>query len=676
MTTKATLKYNKLFDIVDDIIPNPTPCIEDGKMLRPIPSALKEEVEKWNHDHERAREAIIRCLPDSELLKLDHVQDDVTAIWKRLHDEYGRPSNLEYVRASNDLTNLKKDEKTTINDHINKFEQFVYEVNYNKPSDTKNMEESVVNLKFLNTLMVDRTSSDKWETFINAKGPQLETMSTQQLYAEVRVNAGRIKPVEPVPNEVKALQTEQLQQSLQALSTRFDSFQRNNDGRNNGKGGRGNNKGNFRNNGRNNGRNNSGRKGKNNKNRRRSPYDTNKSCELHGRGHSTEECNTLKKQAREQQSSSRNQQNQQRNTYGDYQPNFNRQFIANVTRLSVSNVQIARTSADPSAWIVDSAANAFITPFKERLHNYRHFKEEVQVKGFDGKPEVAVGSGSITLTDHRSNRQTLNDVIYVPECSEQILSLMKLRRLYGADFAFTSLEEFEIPFPNGVFFSGKSVNDVLYIWESTSFVSNAVTTRSASKKRKILEIDDHVEDVEDVEKIEDIHSQSGSETIHPNIHPIGEAEKLTNFQFLPIGERESLRPSASSSSSSSPNSSHELSKPLYCSPNQLWHLRFGHASTTTLRKLPYIKSSHDSTRCVVCIRAKQSRKLFYHSESKVSRKLERIHSDICGPFPTSKGMTKLLLTFLDEYSHWCWITTIDDKSSATVNREFRKLIKH
>ena len=36
---------------------------------------------------------------------------------------------------------------------------------------------------------------------------------------------------------------------------------------------------------------------------------------------------------------------------------------------------------------------------------------------------------------------------------------------------------------------------------------------------------------------------------------------------------------------------------------------------------------------------------------------------------------KLLLTFLDEYSHWCWVVAIDDKSSATVNREFRRLIK-
>jgi hypothetical protein len=233
---------------------------------------------------------------------------------------------------------------------------------------------------------------------------------------------------------------------------------------------------------------------------------------------------------------------------------------------------------------------------------------------------MAIGTGSITLTDHRRNRQTLNDVVYVPECTEQILSLMKLRRLYGAHFAFTSLEEFDLSFPNGGYFPGKSVNDVLYIWESTSFVSNAVTTRSASKMRKIIEIND-----DDVEDVEDVNSYSGSETLHLNTQPIGEAEKLTNFQFLPIGERETPReqnPSPSPFSSPFPTTSPQPVKPLYCSPNQLWHLRFGHASTTTLRKLPYIKSSHDSTRCIVCIRAKQTRKPFHSSESKVSRILE------------------------------------------------------
>ena len=146
----------------------------------------------------------------------------------------------------------------------------------------------------------------------------------------------------------------------------------------------------------------------------------------------------------------------------------------------------------------------------ERLHSYRQFKEKVQVNGFGGKPEVAVGSGSITLMDSYGNRQTLNDVVYVPECTEQILSLIKLRRLYGAGFVFMALEEFNIPFPNGVLFSGKSVNDVLYIWESTSLVSNAVTTRSTSRKRKIVEIQDVVKDVE----FEEVNSRP--ETFRPN----------------------------------------------------------------------------------------------------------------------------------------------------------------
>src|SRR5271170_338138 len=170
--------------------------------------------------------------------------------------------------------------------------------------------------------------------------------------------------------------------------------------------------------------------------------------------------------------------------------------------------------------------------------------------------------------------------------------------------------------------------------------------RSASKKRKILEIDDHVEDVEGVE---DIYSQSGTETLHPNTQPIGEAEKLTNFQFLPIEERES------SSSFSSPPSIVSSTRQTTLLLSKTTQASLFHASTTTLRKLPYIKSSHDSIRCVICIRSKQARKLFLPSASQVSRKLERIHSDISA---TSKGLTKLLLTFLDEYSHWCWIATI------------------
>ena len=100
----------------------------------------------------------------------------------------------------------------------------------------------------------------------------------------------------------------------------------------------------------------------------------------------------------------------------------------------------------------------------------------------------------------------------------------------------------KFPFQIGVFFPGRSVNDILYIWESTSFVSNAVTTCNASQKRKIVEINDDDDDVEDVD------SQLGSETFHLNTQPIGKPEQLTNFQFLPIGERERQLVMTSSSS--------------------------------------------------------------------------------------------------------------------------------
>ena len=58
------------------------------------------------------------------------------------------------------------------------------------------------------------------------------------------------------------------------------------------------------------------------------------------------------------------------------------------------------------------------------------------VNGFTGKKETAVGQGSITLTDPRGNEKVLEDVVYVPDSSDQILSLMKFRRQHSADFKF------------------------------------------------------------------------------------------------------------------------------------------------------------------------------------------------------------------------------------------------
>ena len=148
-------------------------------------------------------------------------------------------------------------------------------------------------------------------------------------------------------------------------------------------------------------------------------------------------------------------------------------------------------------------------------------------------------------------------------------------------------------------------------------------------------------------------------------------EKLTNFQFSPIGERELSPSSFSSSSFSSSPAITSPVKPLYWSPNQLSYLRFGHASSTTLRKLLYIKSSHNPTRCVIWIRSKQRHKPFLHLQAKFPTNSNE--STRISPFPTSKRLTKLLLTFLDEATHWCWIGTIDDKSTAVNRGNFERL---
>ena len=171
-----------------------------------------------------------------------------------------------------------------MNDHINHFEQLVYDINYNKPANTTNMEQSMVNLKFLNILMTDKSTIDKWKTFINAKSPQLEQMSTQQLYAEVRVNAANAKLAESSSsssNEARALTKTEFQQAIQALSTRIDIFQRENGNSGRGRGnwrGRGDGREGTRG-GYNNGNRGGGRGGK----RSKLSYDSNKYCERHNK---------------------------------------------------------------------------------------------------------------------------------------------------------------------------------------------------------------------------------------------------------------------------------------------------------------------------------------------------------------------------------------------------------
>ena len=361
-------------------------------------------------------------------------------------------------------------------------------------------------------------------------------------------------------------------------------------------------------------------------------YNPDKYCERYNRrGHNTDEYLILKKETHETESD--NQHTNTSNYQSNYQSNFNHHpFNAQITRLIVNNIEIQHNNSQD--WIIDSAANVYITSFKENLHNYREYSNQnVQIKEFVDKAEIVRGKGIIILTNIADNRFILKDVVYNPENPDQILSLMKLRREKQADFHFTAVEDFIISLSKDISFPGKSINDICHIWISSSLQIKAVNTRSVFRKRKSDNDDNH-----------DIKEQSSASNKPIKEHQLPHAQ-TTNFT------------------------------PLQCISQNLWHLHFDHTSSIILYKHLYIKSNHDSTHCVVCIRAKQIHKPFYHSKNKVTRKFERIHSDLCGLFSISKSKSIYLLTFLDELTHWCWITTIADKTSATICREYRNLIK-
>jgi len=76
----------------------------------------------------------------------------------------------------------------------------------------------------------------------------------------------------------------------------------------------------------------------------------------------------------------------------------------------MANVTEMQPTKNPYKWIVDTAANTYITSFKNHLHNYINFPQVEMVKGFAGKLETAYGKGSIFFTDSTGHRITLKDV--------------------------------------------------------------------------------------------------------------------------------------------------------------------------------------------------------------------------------------------------------------------------
>ena len=103
----------------------------------------------------------------------------------------------------------------------------------------------------------------------------------------------------------------------------------------------------------------------------------------------------------------------------------------------------------------------------------------------------------------------------------------------------------------------------------------------------------------------------------------------------------------------------------------LWHQRLGHINENYLQKLSqqHIIGKIDGEKlgfCEDCVETKTARKPFKSvGEIKSTRKLQLIHSDVCGPMETqSIGGHRYFVTFIDDYSRCCAVYFIKHKSEV------------
>ena len=130
----------------------------------------------------------------------------------------------------------------------------------------------------------------------------------------------------------------------------------------------------------------------------------------------------------------------------------------------------------------------------------------------------------------------------------------------------------------------------------------------------------------------------------------------------------------SQNTSASPLSVHTLKPSTKWNPSNvhLWHLRLGHASLRSIQKIPSLQIAHEKLDCERCILAKAHKNPFPTRDpsSNATTKLYRIYSDLCEAFVPSFGKSLYYITFIDEYTRYCWVYPIQNKKASTIKEIF------
>jgi hypothetical protein len=116
---------------------------------------------------------------------------------------------------------------------------------------------------------------------------------------------------------------------------------------------------------------------------------------------------------------------------------------------------------------------------------------------------------------------------------------------------------------------------------------------------------------------------------------------------------------------------------------ELWHRKLGHLHHGALNIMQQISNGiprgtlAQLDQCKGCTLGKYVKSTFHEKENRASVILERIHTDMCGPFSVvSKKKHRYYVIFVDDFSRKCWIFFMQ-KKDQTFSKfyEFKALVE-
>ena len=253
-------------------------------------------------------------------------------------------------------------------------------------------------------------------------------------------------------------------------------------------------------------------------------------------------------------------------------------------------------------WILDSGASRHMTFNRELLIRYRKFDAPETVRLGDGRTVEALGSGRVNIT--------------IDTCHGKKLT--------------TAME------------------GVLYV---PKLACNLFSVRAVTQKGLIVQFG---------------HSCCWIKNSAGKV--VGKG-RLVNRMYQLNCEAETLADRTSLADVHQTNMTEDDSS----SQLNLWHQRLGHVNGRQLVqavKGGLIKGVNFSETgrldfCEGCVEGKMSRKPFKPVGGiKSTRKLQLVHSDVCGPMPESIGGRKYFVIFVDDYSHCTAVYFLKQKSEV------------